>query len=127
MPATAIAGASFTFTIGATAYSGQVTGGTITRETAVTRIKTLSTYAMATTDDQWTMDVAALYDEEVGLYGALNTAQGAGTSVSVSVVGGDAKWTGTMYVTSAAVTYSADGIATLAASFLGDLTLADAP
>jgi hypothetical protein len=127
MPATAISGASFTFTINSTAYSGQVTGGTITRETAITRIKTLTDSAVKNTDDNWMMDAAFLYDEETGLYGALNTAQGTGAAVTVAIVGGDAKWTGSMNVSSAAVTYAADGVATVAASFMGTLTLADAP
>jgi len=127
MAATAIAGAQFTFTINSTAYSGQITGGTITRETPITRIKTLTDVANPNTDDMWSMDAAFLYDEETGLYGALNTAQGSGSAVTVAIVGGDAKWTGSMNVASSAVTYAADGVATVAASFMGTLTLADAP
>ena len=77
MPATAITGSQFTFTYNAVAYSAQVTGGTVSRETSVTRIKTLTDMAYKNTDDNCTLEVSFLYDEETGLVGALNTAQGA--------------------------------------------------
>jgi hypothetical protein len=127
MPATAITGSQFTFTYNAAAYSAQVTGGTVTRETAVTRIKTLTDMAYKATDDSCTLEVSFLYDEETGLVGALNTAQGTGAANAVSLVGGDAKWTGNMTVSSVSTEFTADGIATCSATLEGALTFADAP
>lgn len=127
MPATAITGSQFTFTYNAVAYSAQVTGGTITRETSITRIKTLTDMAYKSTDDNCTLEVSWLYDEETGLVGALNTAQGSGAANAVAIVGGDAKWTGNMTVSSVSTEFTADGIATCSATLEGALTLADAP
>lgn len=127
MSVTAIKGSQFTVTIGATAYSGQVTGANINRTTPVTSIPTLGDMAYVSGPSDWAVAVDFLYDEETGLYGALNTAQGAGTGLSVAIVGGDAKWTGTMYVSDASVQVTADGVATASANFVGSLTLADAP
>jgi uncharacterized protein YbbC (DUF1343 family) len=127
MPATAITGSQFTFTYNAVAYSAQVTGGTVTRETAVTRIKTLTDMAYKNSDDNCTLEVSFLYDEETGLVGALNTAQGSGTANAISLVGGDAKWTGNMSVSSVSTEFTADGIATCSATLEGALTFADAP
>lgn len=127
MPATAITGSQFTFTYNAVAYSAQVTGGTVSRETSVTRIKTLTDMAYKNTDDNCILEVSFLYDEETGLVGALNTAQGAGTANAISLVGGDAKWTGNMIVSSVSTEFTADGIATCTASLEGALTFADAP
>ena len=127
MPATAITGSQFTFTYNAVAYSAQVTGGTITRETSITRIKTLTDMAYKSTDDNCTLEVSWLYDEEPGLVGALNTAQGSGAANAVAIVGGDAKWTGNMTVSSVSTEFTADGIATCSATLEGALTLADAP
>ena len=127
MPATAITGSQFTFTWATVAYSAQVTGGTINHDTPVTRIKTLTDVAYDNTDESWSADVSFLYDEETGFYGVLTTAQTTGASGAVAIVGGDAKWTGNMYVSNATVTYAADGIATVNATLEGTLTLADAP
>ncbi len=127
MPATAITGAQFTATVNSVAYSAQVTNGSISRETSITRIKTLTDTAIKNTDDNWTMELGFLYDEETGLYGIVNTAQGTGAQLTVAIVGGDAKWTGSMTVESCGVEFTADGIATCTVAMQGALTLADAP
>ena len=127
MPATAITGGQFTFTFNSVAYSAQVTGGDVIHDTPVTRIKTLTDVAYDNTDESWAANVSFLYDQEDGFYGALTTAQTSGTAGTVALVGGDAKWTGSMYVSSATMTYAADGIATVTANLQGTLTLADAP
>lgn len=127
MPVTAITGSQFTFTYNSVTYTAQVTGGTVSRETSITRIKTLSDMAYKATDDNCTLELSFLYDEETGLVGALNTAQGSGTANAVSLVGGDAKWTGSMTVSSVSTEFSADGIAMCSATLEGALTFADAP
>ena len=127
MPVTAITGAQFTVTHDSVAYTGQVTGLSLQRDTPVTSIRTLSDKARKNTDDNWVGTVDFLYDEETGMYGALNTLQGSGTPSSISYVGGDAKWTGSVYITSVNMSVTADGIATCSCSFEGSLTFADAP
>lgn len=128
MAVTTVTGASFTVTIGATAYTSQITDGTIVQTPTISRIKTLGDVAYPQTDKESSASLNFLLDDETGLYGALNTASLTGASLSVSIVGGDIKWTGTMYVNGdLSVSYAADGVATCSASFVGALTVADAP
>ncbi len=127
MPVVSVAGSQFTVTIGATAYSAQITGGTITTTSTITRTKTLSDVAYPQTDLMYEAALDYLYDEETGLYGAINTAMQTGTGLTVAIVGGDAKWTGTMYATGNEVKFAADGIAEASVSLTGSLTLADNP
>lgn len=128
MPAVSVAGSAFTVTIGATAYSAQITKGTITLNNTVVRTKTLTDVAYATTDKDGSLSIEGIYDDETGLVGALQTAAAAGTSVNIVIVGGDTKWTGSaMYVESVDSAFDATGIATVSASFTGLMVLADAP
>ena len=127
MAVVSIAGSQFTVTVSSTDYSSQVTAGTITNTPTVNRIKTLSDTAYALGEVVWEVECKFLYDTEVGFYGIVNTAAIAGTGLTVSIVGGDAKWTGTLYCNGLEVTFAADGIAEATGSFIGTLTLADAP
>ena len=127
MAVVSIAGSQFTVTVSSTDYSSQVTAGTITNTPTVNRIKTLSDTAYALGEVVWEVECKFLYDTEVGFYGIVNTAAVAGTGLTVSIVGGDAKWTGTLYCNGLEVTFAADGIAEATGSFIGTLTLADAP
>lgn len=127
MAVVTIAGSQFTVTVGATDYSSQVTGGTITHTPTITRTKTLGDMSYKLSDAVHEVQADFLYDEETGFYGAINTAAVAGTALTVSIVGGDAKWTGSLYVTGNEVKFAADGVATASATFIGALTLADAP
>lgn len=129
MPVTAIAGGSFTVTVGATAFTSVVTGGGISHTATVQRIKTLTDVAYAVTDNMWSADLTHILDDETaGLYGALNTAMTANTPLAVVIVGGDSKWTGAaMYIDECSMTYTADGIATCSTKMSGVLVLADQP
>lgn len=129
MPVTAIAGGSFTVTVGAVALTSVVTGGGISHTSTVQRIKTLTDVAYAMTDEMWSADLTHILDDETGgLYGALNTAMTAKTPLAVTIVGGDSKWTGAaMYVEDCSMTYTADGIATCTTKMSGPLVLADQP
>lgn len=128
MPVVSVAGSAFTVTIGATAYTAQITSGTITLTNSITRIKTLTDTVSATTDRDGSLSIEFLYDDETGILGALHTAAVAGTSVSVVIVGGDTKWTGsTMFVETVEGAFEATGIATGSASFSGIMVLADNP
>ena len=125
MPAVQITGAQFTVTVGAVAYSAQVTSGTITTTPTVTRTKTLSGVAFDQTDLNSTVSIEYLYDDNTGLYDALQTAITAGTALAVSIHGATGVWTGAaMWPDSADVTFDAAGIATATVNFQGDLTFA---
>lgn len=128
MSVVSVTGASFTVKVGATAYTAQITDGTVVQTPTISRIKTLGDVAYPQTDKESSASLNFLYDEETGLYGALNTASLTGAGLSIEIVGGDAKWTGTMYVNGdLSVSYAADGVATCSCSLIGSLTLADAP
>jgi hypothetical protein len=127
MAVTSIVGSQFTFKLGSTAYSEQVTGGGIDATPAIDRVKTLGGVAYPQTDVVDTASVEFLYDEETGAYGALWTASRTGAALSVEIVGGDAKWSGSCYATGVRLSYAADGVATASADLIGSLTLADAP
>lgn len=127
MPVVSVAGSACTFKIGATAYSAQVTGGTVTVSPNIARTKTLSDTAYPLVDLVHEASIEFLYDEETGLAGAINTAAIAGTGLSLEIVIGDSKFSGTMYVTDLSPSYSADGVTTSSASFIGTLALADQP
>ena len=127
MPAVSIAGSQFTVTYNSVAVSAQVIEGTITATPTITRTKTLSDTDFQITDLVHEVEVTFLYDEETGFHGAVNTAAIAGTGVTISIVGGDAKWDGTVYCQGLETSFAADGVATSSGSFIGTLTLADAP
>lgn len=127
MPAVSIAGSQFTVTYNSVNVSAQVKEGTITATPTITRTKTLSDTDFQITDLVHEVEVTFLYDEESGFHGAINTAAIAGTGVTVSIVGGDAKWDGTLYCQGLEVSFAADGVAESTGSFIGSLTLADAP
>jgi len=127
MAVMSITGSQFIVKVGTTAYSEQVTDGTVTHTPTISRTKTLGGVAYPITDQVWTVKISYLYDEEAGFHGALNTGAIAGTGLTVEIDSADAKWTGTMYVTSTEVKFAADGVATGTAELIGSLTLADLP
>ena len=125
MPAVSITGAEFTVSLGATPYTDQVTSGTITTTPTVVRTKTLSSVAFNQTDLNSTISIEFLYDDNTGMYDALQTAIAAGTSVGLTIVGDTGTWTGTaVWCESAEVSFEAAGVATCSASFTGDVTFA---
>lgn len=125
MAAVSVAGAAFTVDIGTVQYEDQVTSGTVTTSPTIVRTKTLSSVAFDQTDLNSTMSLDFLYDENSGLFDALQTAIAAGTSVAVTVESATGSWTGAaMYIESAETTFAADGIATCSASFTGSVVFA---
>ena len=125
MPAVSVAGAAFTVTIGATAYTSQVTTGTVNTAPTITRTKTLADVAFDQTDLNSTISVDFLYDEDTGLYDALQTAIAAGSSLAVEVASASGTWTGSaMYPESLDMTFDATGVATCSISFTGTVTFA---
>ncbi len=125
MPAVSVAGAAFTVTVGLTAYTSQVTSGTITTTPTITRTKTLDDVAFDQTDLNSTISIEFLYDENTGLYDALQTSIAAGTSLAVEVASALGTWTGSaMYVEGLDLSFDATGIATASLSLTGSVTFA---
>jgi hypothetical protein len=127
MAAVSVAGAAFTVEVGtpAVAYEDQITSGTVTTTPTIVRTKTLSSVAFDQTDLNSTMSLEFLYDENTGLFDALQVAIAAATPVAVVVSSAAGSWTGaSMSIESAEVTFAADGIATCSTSFTGSVVFA---
>ena len=125
MPATSIAGATFTVTVGATDYSAQVTSGTVTSTSTITRTRTLDGNAFSQTDLISSVSLSFLYDDTAGVFSALQAKVDSGASVAVVIDGGTGEWTGAaMYVESAETTFDATGVAMCSATLTGELVFA---
>lgn len=125
MAAISVAGAAFTVEVGAVQYEDQITSGTVTTSPTIVRTKTLSSVAFDQTDLNSTMSLEFLYDENSGLFQALQTAIAAATSVAVLVESTTGSWTGAaMFIESAEVTFDAAGIAMCSTSFTGSVVFA---
>ena len=127
MAAISVAGAAFVVEVGTPAvqYEDQITSGTITTTPTIVRTKTLSSVAFDQTDLNSTMSLEFLYDENTGLFDALQVAIAAATPVAVVVSSAAGSWTGaSMSIESAEVTFAADGISTCSTSFTGSVVFA---
>jgi hypothetical protein len=125
MPAVSVAGAAFTVEVDTTAYESQVTTGTITTTPTITRTKTLSDVAFDQTDLNSTMSLDFLYDENTGLYDALQTAVAGSDSLAIDVESALGKWTGAaMYIDGLDLNFDATGVATASLSVTGTVTFA---
>jgi hypothetical protein len=125
MPAVSVAGAAFSVTIGLSEYTSQVTSGTVNTAPTITRTKTLDDVAFDQTDLNSTISVDFLYDENSGLYDALQTSIAAGSSLAVEVASASGTWTGSaMYPESLDMTFDATGVATCSLSLTGSVTFA---
>ena len=125
MAVVSVAGAAFTVQVGATQYEDQITTGTITTTPTVIRTKTLSDVAFNQTDLNSTISLDFLYDENSGIYDALQTSIAAGTSIGMVVESATGVWTGTaMWIDSCDVTFDAAGNATCTVSAQGTVTFA---
>jgi hypothetical protein len=126
MPVVSIAGSEFTVQVASTAYTAQVTSGTITQTSTITRTRTLGGgNAFTQTDLISALAVTFLFDGDSGMYNALENATTAGTSLAVTIDDGtNTTWTGAeMYVESVEVSYDATGVATATASLTGTLAI----
>lgn len=125
MPAVSITGAEFTVEVGTTAYTSQVTSGTVTSTPTVTRTKTLDSVNFAQTDLNGSASLEFLYDENTGLFDALQTSIAAGTALAVEIAGGLGVWTfSAAWIDSAETSFDAAGVATASVSFQGSYTFA---
>jgi hypothetical protein len=125
MAVVSVAGAAFTVKVGATQYEDQVTSGTVTTTPTVIRTKTLSDVAFNQTDLNSTISLDFLYDENSGMYDALQTSIAAGTSIVIEVESAIGKWAGAaMWIDSCDMTFDAAGVATCTVSAQGTVTFA---
>ena len=123
MPAAvSVAGAAFTVDIGGTQYECQITSGTIETNPTILRTKTLSCVAYDQVDLISSVSLDFLYDENTGMYEALQTAITAATPVAMTIASAVGEWVSTaMYINAANVAFPADGIATCTVGFEGEI------
>lgn len=125
MAVVSVAGAAFTVEVNSTAYSDQVTTGTITTTPTIVRTPTLGDVAFNQTDLNTTVSISFLYDENTGMYDALQTAIAAASDVALDIASATGAWTGaSMYVDSCDISFEATGVATCTAGFTGSMTFA---
>lgn len=124
MSAIGIAGSTFTVTVSSTAYTDQVTTGTITTSPTITRTKTLGSIAYNQTDLDSTIALDFLYDGQSKMYETLYTSAAAGTSVSMTITAGaNGTWTGSaMYIDSVDMKTDAAGVAMCTVQMQGTVT-----
>ena len=123
MPAAvSVAGAAFTVDIGGTQFECQITSGTIETNPTILRTKTLSCVAYDQVDLISSVSLDFLYDENTGMYEALQTAITAATPVAMTIASAVGEWVSTaMYINAANVAFPADGIATCTVGLEGEI------
>ena len=123
MPAAvSVAGAAFTVDIGGTQYECQIVSGSIETNPTVLRTKTLSCVAYDQVDLVSSVSLDYLYDENTGMYEALQTAITAATPVAVTIASAVGTWVSTaMYINGCTVAFPADGIATGTVGLEGEI------
>ena len=123
MPAAvSVAGAAFTVDIGGTQYECQITSGTIETNPTILRTKTLSCVAYDQVDLISSVSLDFLYDENTGMYEALQTAITAATPVAMTIASAIGEWVSTaMFINAANVAFPADGIATCTVGLEGEI------
>jgi hypothetical protein len=123
MAVVSVAGAAFTVDVASVGYEDQVTSGTVTTTPTIVRTPTLSDVAFTQTDLNSTIALEFLYDENSGLYDALQVAIAAGNTVAVDVRSAAGHWAGNgMSIESAEMTVDAAGIGTCSVSFTGTVS-----
>lgn len=124
MPAAvSVAGAAFTVDLGGVQYECQITEGTINTDPTILRTKTLSCVAYDQVDLISNVSLNFLYDENTGMYEAIQTAIAAALSVTMTISSAVGAWTSTaMFINAASVDFPADGIATCTVGLEGEIT-----
>ena len=125
MPAVSVAGAAFTVDIGGVQYESQITSGTVDTNPTILRTKTLDSVAYDQVDLIATVSLDFLYDENTGMYEAIQTAIAAASSVAMTINSAVGAWTSTaMFINAASVAFPADGIATCTVGLEGEIVFA---
>jgi len=123
MPAVSVAGAAFTVDLGSGALGAQITEGTINTDPTILRTKTLDSVAYDQVDLIGNVSLNFLYDENTGMYEAIQTAIAASLSVTMSISSAVGVWSSTaMFINAASVDFPADGIATCTVGLEGEIT-----
>ena len=123
MAVVSVAGAAFTVDVATVGYEDQVTSGTVTTSPTIVRTPTLSDVSFVQTDINSTISIDFLYDENSGLYDALQVAAAAGNDVAVDVHSATGHWAGAnMYIESVEMSVDAAGVATCSVSFTGSVS-----
>ena len=123
MPAVSVAGAAFTVELGNILYTSQITEGTINTDPTILRTKTLDSVAYDQVDLIGNVSLNFLYDENTGMYEAIQTAIAAALSVQMSISSAVGVWASTaMFINAASVDFPADGIATCTVGLEGEIT-----
>ena len=124
MPAAvSVAGAAFTVDLGGVQYECQITSGTVETNPTILRTKTLSCVAYDQVDLISSVSLDFLYDENTGMYEAIQTAIAAALSVTMSISSAVGVWASTaMFINAASVDFPADGIATCTVGLEGEIT-----
>ena len=122
MAVVSVAGAAFTVDVASIGYEDQVTSGTVTTSPVIVRTPTLSDVSFVQTDINSNISIDFLYDENSGLYDALQVAAAAGTGVAVDVRSAAGHWAGNgMFIESVDMSVDAAGVATCSVSFTGSV------
>ena len=125
MAVVSVAGAAFTVEVGAVAYTDQVTTGTVSTTPVIVRTPTLGDVSFVQTDLNSGISLEFLYDENSGLYDALQVAIAAGNDVAVEVASATGVWTGAnMMIESAEMSVDAAGVDTCSVNFTGTVAFA---
>ncbi|WP_294981653.1 hypothetical protein [uncultured Microbacterium sp.] len=118
----ALTGADFTVKINDTDYSAIVIDGGLTKAPNVLTTTTLRGKARAQTDVTRTGDLNILYDEDGGLYAALEAASDDGDDIEVLIIGGSGQWSGEhVKITNLGVSYAGEAHSTCSVSIEGDM------
>jgi hypothetical protein len=120
----ALTGADFTVKINGTDYSAIVIDGGLTKAPNVLTTTTLRGKARAQTDKTRTGDLNILYDEDGGLYAALEAASEDAESndVELLIIGGSGQWHGEhVSITNLGVSFAGEAHSTCSVSVEGDM------
>ena len=123
MPAAvSVAGAAFGVELNNILYECQITSGTIETNPTILRTKTLSCVAYDQVDLVSSVSLDFLYDENTGMYEALQTSITAATPVAMTIASTLGTWVSTaMYVNACNVSFPADGIANCTVGLEGEI------
>ena len=123
MPAAvSVAGAAFTVDLGGTQYECQISAGSVETTPTIIRTRTLSCVAYDQVDLVASVSLDFLYDENTGMYEALQTSITAATPVAMTIASTLGTWVSTaMYVNACNVSFPADGIANCTVGLEGEI------
>ena len=123
MPAAiSVAGAAFTVDFGGVQYECQITSGSVETNPTILRTKTMACVAFDYVDLVSSVSLDFLYDENTGMYEAIQSSIQTATPVAVTITSAIGSWTSAaMYINGASVTFPADGVSTATVGLEGEI------